>query len=63
MGDTREEAPYMRLGNEEVVKRTSEPGNPQLNRVEEDCDAGLQEWVKVEEDLGKDWVSVVAKEP
>jgi hypothetical protein len=63
MTDAREEAPYIRLGDEEVVKRASEPGEPQLNSVEEDCDAGLQEWVKVVEDLGKDWVSVVPKKP
>lgn len=34
---------------------------PQLKRVEQICDADLQDWVDVEEDLEKDWVSVVAK--
>ena len=63
MADATEKPLCMRPGGEEVVKATSEPWKPQLNRVEEDYDAGLQEWVKVEEDLGKDWVSVVAKRP
>jgi hypothetical protein len=64
MADERGEAPCVRPpGNEEVAKNTMGPGKSQRSRTEEDCDVGLQEWLVVEEDLGKDWVSVVTKRP
>lgn len=60
--DAREKASN-KPEDKSVVRGTSEAGEPKLKRVEETYDADLQEWVDVEEDLGKDWVSVVAKKP
>ena len=59
-GEDKEDAPSKPRSEAEQT-RPETPQQPGLDHAEEAHDVHLEEWVMVEEDLGKDWISIQPK--